>query len=291
MNNDNHIKKNYERRLFNYGLLLASALLGAKLIYNILLDSSTFVLTANIILLGILLALYRINRHYSSITAGIFYGLILLDSLLLWNNTGGWLGVIPFHLLALIVLIILSSHGWLQYTYLTLCGLFIFALLNNWLIPYPLTTNPNYDSLAHSWDFLSTTLALVLFVEFIKSRFYENKEAIESINQYLEASTKTIQEQTEQLNAQQHELSLIQFNLQEIVASKIQEEQDKSNMLTDFAFVNAHKVRAPLARVLGLINLLEMENTNLENQAQLNKIRQKAEEMDEIIKRINEVVN
>ena len=62
-------------------------------------------------------------------------------------------------------------------------------------------------------------------------------------------------EQNQQLYQQQEELNILRNNLEKIISGKIIESQYKAEILKEYSFVNSHHVRAPLARVLGLIDL------------------------------------
>ena len=73
---------------------------------------------------------------------------------------------------------------------------------------------------------------------------------------------------------------------------KINESQNKAEILREYSFVNSHHVRAPLARVLGLIDLIEIENRrNNSSSKPLSNIKTDAEELDVILKKINTVIS
>src|SRR5690606_4605540 len=108
-------------------------------------------------------------------------------------------------------------------------------------------------------------------------------------NEELVRVTQTLDSQTEQLKKQQVELDSLKNNLESMVAERIREVRAKSAMLREYAFVNAHHVRAPLARVLGLIYLIELENGYAGQREQLDRIKSEARRMDAIIQQINEI--
>lgn len=64
------------------------------------------------------------------------------------------------------------------------------------------------------------------------------------------------------------------------------EEQNKA--FREIAWIQSHVVRAPLARMMGLMNLLDSVKINSEDQELLNYIRQSAEELDQIIREISQ---
>ncbi|NJL12206.1 MAG: hypothetical protein HC913_03840 [Microscillaceae bacterium] len=59
--------------------------------------------------------------------------------------------------------------------------------------------------------------------------------------------------------------------------------------MAEFAFLNAHKLRGPLTRMVGLMNVLNLGNSlNQEQKHYLQLMRLSSEELDEIIKVINQ---
>jgi PAS domain S-box-containing protein len=76
----------------------------------------------------------------------------------------------------------------------------------------------------------------------------------------------------------------------EIALEKI---QLRDRQLAEVSFYNSHKVRAPLARLMGLVQLLRMDpDTSAgEQQELLEKIKNAAEELDYLIKNINQLLH
>jgi PAS domain S-box-containing protein len=58
--------------------------------------------------------------------------------------------------------------------------------------------------------------------------------------------------------------------------------------LDDIAFINAHEVRAPLASILGLVNLLDFENVSEESKLILNHLKKSSNELERIIHKVAE---
>lgn len=70
------------------------------------------------------------------------------------------------------------------------------------------------------------------------------------------------------------------------------ESRTQAEILKEYSFVNSHHVRAPLARVLGLIDLIEFENKRTDaSSTALHKIKTDAEELDVILRKINTVIS
>ncbi|WMN12283.1 PAS domain-containing protein [Marivirga salinae] len=58
--------------------------------------------------------------------------------------------------------------------------------------------------------------------------------------------------------------------------------------LDDIAYINAHEVRAPLASMLGLLNLLDFENVSKDSKLILNHLKKSANDLERIIHKVSE---
>jgi signal transduction histidine kinase len=54
------------------------------------------------------------------------------------------------------------------------------------------------------------------------------------------------------------------------------------------AFINAHEVRAPLASILGLLNLLDFESVSEDSKVILNHLKKSANNLEKIIHKVSE---
>jgi signal transduction histidine kinase len=69
---------------------------------------------------------------------------------------------------------------------------------------------------------------------------------------------------------------------------KIVEQHEK---LIEYTFHNSHQVRAPLARILGLINLIQLNMAKPEEMDSiLDEIRRASDELDKVITRMNAIL-
>lgn len=95
-------------------------------------------------------------------------------------------------------------------------------------------------------------------------------------------------QQIEQVNQQ---MALINENLEKLVKQRTQALEEQNKKLSDYAFFNAHKLRAPLARVLGLINLL-MSGNNINEQPEiLRYLKLSSEELDSIVRSVGTILD
>jgi signal transduction histidine kinase len=83
----------------------------------------------------------------------------------------------------------------------------------------------------------------------------------------------------------------VQLNrtLEDAVQKRTHELEVQNRQLTEYAFVNAHLLRAPLARVLGLAHLIARESAAGDRQL-LQALETSATELDQIIRNISELL-
>ena len=83
-----------------------------------------------------------------------------------------------------------------------------------------------------------------------------------------------------------HEEELVAINT--TLEKHVKHIEEQNTKLRNIAWTQSHEVRAPLARILGIVNLIEAEQGDLENLSfWLNQLRVSSDEMDEIIKKIS----
>jgi signal transduction histidine kinase len=93
--------------------------------------------------------------------------------------------------------------------------------------------------------------------------------------------------QKEELLLRQNELNAINDNLEALVNERSQKIIIKNEQLTKYAFTNAHNVRGPLARILGLIMVSKFEKES-DYPLFFDKVKEEAESIDKILKQIND---
>jgi signal transduction histidine kinase len=124
------------------------------------------------------------------------------------------------------------------------------------------------------------------YLQKLNEQLLNKNEEIFQTNQKLEQANEELLEQSEELFA-------LNNNLENIVDEKISEIVAKNKKLEEYAFFNAHKVRGPLARILGLCLLLEefpaMNMT--ERDFIIDNINKSAKELDEVVKTINDILD
>ncbi len=99
-----------------------------------------------------------------------------------------------------------------------------------------------------------------------------------------------IQAQNEEITAQAEEIRGINENLEMIVRERTAELERKNQALEEYAFINAHKLRSPVASILGLINLISRTPLDSEGKEISKRLQQSADELDEIVRSITKAI-
>ncbi len=132
---------------------------------------------------------------------------------------------------------------------------------------------------------------------------YQHKKLSE-LNDELVAVNEELRSQQEEVLLQRDELESkntqiermhdkvleINENLESMVLERTTALQIQNKILRDYAFINAHKLRAPLASIMGIVALMQ-HSKSIEEQAELtNYLHQSAEELDRVVRSINDTI-
>jgi signal transduction histidine kinase len=89
------------------------------------------------------------------------------------------------------------------------------------------------------------------------------------------------------LQVSNREIERINGNLEALVKKRTAELETKNAALEEAAFINAHKLRAPVASILGLANLLKRELVSEDGKTLLHHLESSTQKLDEIVTQIN----
>ena len=118
-----------------------------------------------------------------------------------------------------------------------------------------------------------------------------NQETLSLQNQQLQEAQQTIKEQSIKIQSLNDHLKIeVDHRTQELQKTN-QELIEHNNQLEQFAFIAAHNLRAPLTRVLGLANLIQMGETEADKQTALEKLISSTHDLDQVVKDLNAILN
>lgn len=106
----------------------------------------------------------------------------------------------------------------------------------------------------------------------------------------IQKNNEEIQAQNEEIQSQAEEILGINENLEELVRQRTQELERKNKALEEYAFINAHELRAPVASILGLIDLIAKAELNDECKTIVNHMDGSAEKLNTIVRSITKAI-
>ncbi|MEL7002211.1 MAG: hypothetical protein AAFN93_05680 [Bacteroidota bacterium] len=102
-----------------------------------------------------------------------------------------------------------------------------------------------------------------------------------------------ITNQRNQINDQKIALSKVKDQLEALLEDRTKRIEKQDRNIAKYAYLNSHRVRSPLARILGLVNLTAYEDLNDEEKRQyyFDQLKSNAKELDTILTEINQILD
>ena len=118
----------------------------------------------------------------------------------------------------------------------------------------------------------------------------ESQAEVMQQNHTLHEQSEELMRQSEELKCSHEEVVAMNDNLEDIVNQRNQEVLEKNKMLEEYAFINAHKLRAPVARLLGIMQIIELSKDTNEIEFYLQLCNQEIKNLDRIVWAIKEAI-
>jgi signal transduction histidine kinase len=155
-----------------------------------------------------------------------------------------------------------------------------------------------YLTLFNSGKFEIIATALVSSLYFVQ---YEIRKSLEHTNKNLEGivlqrtkelskANHELQTVNEELLSSNEEVKSINENLERLIHDRTNTIREQLLQLSKYAHMNSHEVRAPLARMMGLLTLIKTETNNQAKEGLLDKLYGCSQELDEIVKKMNRLL-
>jgi ligand-binding sensor domain-containing protein len=106
----------------------------------------------------------------------------------------------------------------------------------------------------------------------------------------IQAQNDEIQTQNEEISSQAEEIMQINENLEATVQQRTKELERKNQALEDYAFINAHKLRSPVATLLGLIYLFTRTSDETDKKEIHKRLEDAANELDGVVNTITKAI-
>ena len=112
------------------------------------------------------------------------------------------------------------------------------------------------------------------------------------INAQMVENQQELVVQNEDLIRYQEKIEQLNQTLETKVSKRTSQLEDKNEKLKEYAFINAHMLRAPFCRIQGLVNLISINTTDQQELEQLiTLLGYSIRELDEVIRAINDVLD
>ncbi len=134
------------------------------------------------------------------------------------------------------------------------------------------------------------SLADLLALVHQNNRILQLLKEIRSQNHQLSEKNREIASLNEQLSLMNQQLAQTNEGLEEAVRQRTAELEKQNRQLTEYAFINSHLLRAPLARVLGLLQLIQLEDLPVRDKQLVEALFTSANELDTLIRNISEML-
>ncbi len=183
------------------------------------------------------------------------------------------------HNLGYMALIIGTSMFVLWHFTFSMVMIFISALATLFFI----SINPNIEIVEFfvSGGFLLITSGIFMIV-LVQTRYELTLREIK-----LRVALK---ESNDEIIAQAEEIKGINENLEVTVKQRTKDLEMKNKDLEEYAFVNAHKLRSPVASILGLLNLMKSAELNLESKNVMSQLTDTTAQLDQIVSSITKAI-
>ncbi|MCU0445064.1 MAG: ATP-binding protein [Microscillaceae bacterium] len=123
------------------------------------------------------------------------------------------------------------------------------------------------------------------------------QQELKSFNETLEEKNQEIAAQNEELHHQKQQIERLKNNLEDLVIQRTQELQDTLDNLTrqnqdleQFSYIISHNLRAPVARIAGLVNFLDDDSASLPKADILAYLKKTTGDLDTIIKDLTQII-
>ncbi len=135
-------------------------------------------------------------------------------------------------------------------------------------------------------------LTLALANAFYQQRLVQNranKELLEK-NQKIEKQSEELLKQAAKLQILNDNLESLNHNLEEKIKQRTKLLIDQNKVLAEYAFIHAHRLRAPLANIMGLVELLKHSSLAKNEHVIVNHLTAATTELDSVIRNITDKV-
>jgi K+-sensing histidine kinase KdpD len=134
------------------------------------------------------------------------------------------------------------------------------------------------------------SLAVHISISYKNILIHDLLDEVKLRNVELVDKSREIEAMNEELTSLNEELGTLNETLEATVRRRTSELETQNKQLTEYAFINSHILRAPLARVLGLAHLFSQEASPMHDQELIQALIHSSNELDSIIRKISDLL-
>lgn len=134
------------------------------------------------------------------------------------------------------------------------------------------------------------SLADLLAIVHQNNRILQLLKEIRNQNHELSEKNREIASLNKELSLINQQLAHTNERLEEAVKQRTAELERQNRQLIEYAFINSHLLRAPLARVLGLLQLIQLEDLPVRDKQLVDALFTSANELDTLVRNISEML-
>lgn len=136
----------------------------------------------------------------------------------------------------------------------------------------------------------STLYFIIIYASAIlKSSYDRIHQDLQNTNLELTEKSNEVLAQNQELHQVKDSLNALNEDLERIVNERTEKIKIQNEILVKYNYSNAHHLRGPVARLLGLASIYELDS-NLEPKFIIEKMVHEANEIDAVVKQINDVL-
>jgi signal transduction histidine kinase len=254
-------------------------------------DTNIFVHAAIALIFGIFLMIsyFRKNLRRLSILLILYFYIV---EVLMWFVIGGIQSPIRSTTLGILIAIALLSPSRFRLAalafYVFTVALLIFVEINMpQLFPEGLPPSST-SNIPFNLVIMAAGVALVIY--YVKLGYDRNVEMLLDSNAQLLQKQKAFEQQNQSLIEQKEKVSQLKSTMETRVTERTKVLDRAIDQLHEYAYINSHLLRAPVARIKGLLQLLEYEHQEEANET-LQKLIEECNTLEDIVGRISQAVN
>lgn len=197
-----------------------------------------------------------------------------------------WIGLIPLLVMSMVKPRAAKAWGVFVLLFILINGIYILLKFPS----YEFTLYPK-KYLAAGFVFWMITFAIVSIINLIQER---NRNLLAIKNKELSNLKFQIENKNEELSLQNKKISEINDKLRHLnenlevrITERTQDIEQRNIQLSEYAFINSHLLRAPVARIIGLLNLFSKTKSESKRAEILEHLKQSGSDLDDVVSKIN----